>query len=417
MNPKYKKYFKNSIIVLVAAIVVFFGYKYLTTEKKASIAVQTVKLSKQNVTTSVTATGTVEPVDQVDVGTQVSGIINHIYADYNSPVKKGQLLAELDKTNLQESVNNALAQYNASLNELNYYQQNNNRQNNMYKSGVISKADYEQAAYQVKNSQETVSQRKTALAQARTNLSYANIYAPIDGIILSREVEEGQTVAASMTTPTLFTIAKDITKMQVEANVDEADIGGVEVGQRVSFTVDAYPQEEFSGRVRQVRLSATTESNVVTYTVIIDADNPEQKLKPGLTATITIFTQELKDIDTVPASAIAFSPDTETLQKYYQQNQITAKIPEVKTGKNKEKYIWIKNNDGSLSQKQITIGINDGINIQVKSGLTGNEQIVTSLEEQTEPVAKSESDESSPFMPKRPNNNNKKSSSNQGSPN
>lgn len=417
MNPKYKKYFKNSIIVLVAAIVVFFGYKYFTTEKKASIAVQTVKLSKQNVTTSVTATGTVEPVDQVDVGTQVSGIINHIYADYNSPVKKGQLLAELDKTNLQESVNNALAQYNASLNELNYYQQNYNRQNNMYKSGVISKADYEQAAYQVKNSQQTVSQRKTALAQARTNVSYANIYAPIDGIILSREVEEGQTVAASMTTPTLFTIAKDITKMQVEANVDEADIGGVEVGQRVSFTVDAYPQEEFSGRVRQVRLSATTESNVVTYTVIIDADNPEQKLKPGLTATITIFTQELKDIDTVPASAIAFSPDTETLQKYYQQNQIKAKIPEIKTGKNKEKYIWIKNNDGSLSQKQITIGINDGINIQVVSGLTGSEQIVTSLEEQTEPVAKSESDGSSPFMPKRPNNNNKKSSSNQGPPN
>lgn len=414
MNPKYKKYFKNSIIVLVAAIVVFFGYKYFTTEKKASIAVQTVKLSKQNVTTSVTATGTVEPVDQVDVGTQVSGIINHIYADYNSPVKKGQLLAELDKTNLQESVNNALAQYNASLNDLNYYQQNYNRQNNMYKSGVISKADYEQAAYQVKNSQETVSQRKTALAQARTNLSYANIYAPIDGIILSREVEEGQTVAATMTTPTLFTIAKDITKMQVEADVDEADIGGVEVGQRVSFTVDAYPQEEFSGRVRQVRLSATTESNVVTYTVIIDADNPEQKLKPGLTATITIFTQELKDIDTVPASAIAFSPDTETLQKYYQQNQITAKIPEVKTGKNKEKYIWIKNNDGSLSQKLITIGINDGINIQVVSGLSGNEQIVSSLEEQTEVVASSSEDGSSPFMPKRPNNNNKKSSSNQG---
>ena len=417
MNPKYKKYFKSSIIVLVAAIVVFFGYKYFTTEKKASIAAQTVKLSKQNVTTSVTATGTVEPVDQVDVGTQVSGIINHIYADYNSPVKKGQLLAELDKTNLQESVNNALAQYNASLNELNYYQQNYNRQNNMYKSGVISKADYEQAAYQVKNSQETVSQRKTALAQARTNLSYANIYAPIDGIILSREVEEGQTVAASMTTPTLFTIAKDITKMQVEANVDEADIGGVEVGQRVSFTVDAYPQEEFSGRVRQVRLSATTESNVVTYTVIIDADNPEQKLKPGLTATITIFTQELKDIDTVPASAIAFSPDTETLQKYYQQDQITVKIPEIKTGKGKEKYIWIKNNDGSLSQKQITVGINDGINIQVVSGLSGSEQIVTSLEEQTEAVASSSEDESSPFMPKRPNNNNKKSSSNQGPPN
>ncbi len=415
MNPKYKKYFRNSIITLVAVIAIFFIYQYFTQKKDAKIAIQTVKMSKQNITTSVTATGTVEPVDQVEVGTQVSGIINHIYVDYNSQVKKGQLLAELDKTNLQESVNNALAQYEAALNELNYYQQNYNRQNNMFRSGVISKADYEQAAYQVKNSQQTVSQRKTALAQARTNLSYANIYAPIDGIILSREVEEGQTVAASMTTPTLFSIAKDITKMQVEANVDEADIGEVKVGQRVSFTVDAYPQEEFSGKVRQVRLAATTESNVVTYTVIIDADNSEQKLKPGLTATVTIFTQELKNINSVPAAAISFSPDTKALQEYYLQNQLTGKIPETKTGKNKEKYIWIKNKDNSLSQKQITIGISDGINIQVNNGLAGNEEIVTVLDEQQETVAKSGS-ESSPFMPKRPNSNNKKSGSSQGPP-
>ncbi|QIY85058.1 efflux RND transporter periplasmic adaptor subunit [Chryseobacterium sp. NEB161] len=415
MNPKYKKYFKSSVIVLIAAIVVFFVYRYFASDKKTNIVVQTVKMTGQNVTTSVTATGTVEPVDQVEVGTQVSGIINHIYADYNSQVKKGQLLAELDKTNLQESVNNALAQYNAALNELNYYQQNYSRQSNMYKAGVISKADYEQAAYQIKNSQQTVSQRKTALAQAWTNLSYANIYAPIDGIVLSREVEEGQTVAASMTTPTLFTIAKDITKMQVEANVDEADIGGVAVGQRVSFTVDAYPQEEFSGRVRQVRLAATTESNVVTYTVIIDADNPEQKLKPGLTATITIYTQELTGINTIPAAAISFSPDTETLQKYYQQNGITAKIPDIKAGKNKDKFIWIKNNDGSLSQKQITIGISDGVNVQVVKGLSGKEQIVTNLDEQ-QAVAKTDSEASSPFMPKRPGNNNKKSSSSQGPP-
>lgn len=416
MNPKYKKYFKSSVIVLIAAIVVFFVYRYFASDKKTNIVVQTVKMTGQNVTTSVTATGTVEPVDQVEVGTQVSGIINHIYADYNSQVKKGQLLAELDKTNLQESVNNALAQYNAALNELNYYQQNYSRQSNMYKARVISKADYEQAAYQIKNSQQTVSQRKTALAQARTNLSYANIYAPIDGIVLSREVEEGQTVAASMTTPTLFTIAKDITKMQVEANVDEADIGGVAVGQRVSFTVDAYPQEEFSGRVRQVRLAATTESNVVTYTVIIDADNPEQKLKPGLTATITIYTQELTGINTIPAAAISFSPDTETLQKYYQQNGITAKIPDIKAGKNKDKFIWIKNNDGSLSQKQITIGISDGVNVQVVKGLSGKEQIVTNLDEQQQAVAKTDSEASSPFMPKRPGNNNKKSSSSQGPP-
>ena len=416
MNPKYKKSFKNSVIVLVAAIVVFFVYRYFTSKEEASIAVQAVKMSKQNVTTTVTATGTVEPVDTVQVGTQVSGLIDRIYVDYNSVVKKGQLLAEIDKTNLQESVNIAMAQYNAALNNLNFYQQNYNRQNNMYKAGVISKADYEQAAYQVKNARQTVNQSKTTLSQARTNLSYANIYAPIDGVILSKEVEAGQTVTASMTTPTLFTIAKDITKMQVQAAVDEADIGNVADGQRVTFTVDAFPEMEFRGTVRQVRLNPTTASNVVTYTVIIDADNSEGKLKPGLTATITIYTQELKDINTVPAAAIAFSPDTETLQKYYKQNEIAAKIPETKTGQGKEKYIWIKNNDGSLSQKLIKTGINDGVNVQVVSGLSGTEQIVTSLDEQTEPVAKSGSDASSPFMPKRLSRNNTKSTSSQEPP-
>ncbi|GAA5085584.1 efflux RND transporter periplasmic adaptor subunit [Chryseobacterium ginsengisoli] len=411
MNPKYKKTFRNSIIFLVAAIVLVFGYQFFTKSKDIEITVQTVKLAKQDVTTSVTATGTVEPVDTVQVGTQVSGLIRNIYVDYNSQVKKGQLLAEIDKTNLQESVNNAQAQYNSALNELNYQQQNFNRQNNMFKAGVISRSDYEQASYQVKNAQQSVNQMKTTLAQARTNLSYANIYAPIDGIILSKEVQEGQTVAASMTTPTLFTIAKDITKMQVQANVDEADIGNVQVGQRVTFTVDAFSDTEFNGTVREMRLSPKTSSNVVTYTVLIDADNSEQKLKPGLTATITIFTKELKGTNTIPAAAISFSPDSETLKKYYQKNKINANIPETKTGKGKEKYVWIKNNDGSLSQKKITIGINDGINVEVKSGLTENEQIVTSLDEQTEAVAKSDSGESSPFMPKRPSNNNKKADS------
>lgn len=411
MNPKYKKTFRNSILFLAAVIVIVFAYRFFAKAKDAEINVQTVKLTKQDVTTSVTATGTVEPVDTVQVGTQVSGLIKNIYVDYNSEVKKGQLLAEIDKTNLQESVNDAQAQYNSALNELNYQQQNFNRQNNMFKSGVISRADYEQAAYQVKNAQQSVNQKRTTLAQARTNLSYANIYAPIDGIILSKEVQEGQTVAASMTTPTLFTIAKDITKMQVQANVDEADIGNVQVGQRVTFTVDAYPETEFKGSVREMRLSPKTSSNVVTYTVLIDADNSEQKLKPGLTATITIFTQELKGTNTVPAAAISFSPDAEILKKYYQKNKITAQIPETKTGNGKEKYVWIKNSDGSLSQKQITIGINDGINVEVKNGLNGSEQIVTALDEQTETVAKSDSGESSPFMPKRPNNNNKKAGS------
>ncbi|WP_292010466.1 efflux RND transporter periplasmic adaptor subunit [Chryseobacterium sp.] len=416
MNPTYKKYFKNSIIALIAVIAIFFGYQFFGKEKEASVQIQTTKMSTSDVTTSVTATGTVEPVDQIDVGTQVSGLVNKIYVDYNSQVSKGQLLAELDKTNLQESVNNASSQYSAAANELNYYQQNYTRQSNMYKAGVISKADYEQAAYQVKNAQQTLSQRKTALAQAKTNLGYANIYAPIDGIILSKEVEEGQTVAASMTTPTLFTIAKDITKMQVEANVDEADIGGVEVGQRVSFTVDAYPQEEFSGKVRQVRLAATTESNVVTYTVIVDADNPEQKLKPGLTATITIYTQELKNINTIPASALSFNPETETIQQYYNQNNIQTAVPETKVGKNKEKYIWIKNSNNTISQKLITIGSNDGVNVQVVKGLANTDLIITSMDAVEQQVAKSDSQSGeSPFMPKRPGSNKKTNSKPSGS--
>ncbi len=421
MNPNLKKYFKISVWVILGAIVAFFAYRYFTKSEASKITVKTVKLEKNNLTTDVTATGTVQPVDQIDVGTQVSGLVNKIYVDYNSPVRKGQLLAELDKTNLQESVNNAMAQYSAATNDLNYNQQNYNRQNSMYKAGVISKADFELAANQLKNAQQVVSQRKTSLAQARTNLGYANIYAPIDGIILSKAVEEGQTVAASMSTPTLFTIARDITKMQVEAAVDEADIGNVEEGQRVSFTVDAYPNEDFSGKVRQVRLDPTTESNVVTYTVIIDADNPDQKLKPGLTATVTIYTQELKNINTISASALSFTADSDLIQKYYQQNEISKSVPEIKTGTAKEKYLWVKNSDGSLAQKLVKIGINDGVNVQVIEGLTASDQVVTALDE-TQVASTDSGSESadSPFMPKRPGSNKKstssKSSSQQGPP-
>jgi RND family efflux transporter, MFP subunit len=301
-----------------------------------------VQLSKKDITTTVTATGTVEPVDQVEVGTQVSGIINHIYVDYNSEVKKGELLAELDKTNLQESVNNAQAQFNAAQNELNYYHQNYERQKNMFQSGVISKAEYEQAEYQVNNAKQTLNQRQTALAQANTNLSYANIYAPINGIILSREVEEGQTVAASMTTPTLFTIAKDITKMQVEADVDEADIGNVKDGQRVIFTVDAYPMQEFSGKVRQVRLSPTIESNVVTYTVIIDADNPEQKLKPGLTATVI----STRKSSTVHLRFPSLQPISHPMRHCFKliifKLKLILKFPKVKSPRNKQNMYGLK---------------------------------------------------------------------------
>ena len=344
-----KKIIRNSIFLLLLIAVGYGVYHFFFREKPAIIVIQKQKVEKGDVTTEVTATGSVQPVDEIEVGTQVSGLVSKIYVDYNSLVKKGELIAELDKTNLQENVINAQANYNASLNEVTYYQQNYDRKKSMYENQIISKADFEQAYYQLHNAKAAVTQRLTMLNQAKTNLGYANIYAPIDGIILSKEVEVGQTVAASISAPTLFKIAKDIKKMQVEANVDEADIGQVKLGQRVTFTVDAYPLEEFQGKVSQVRLSPTTTSNVVTYTVIIEADNSEEKLKPGLTATIVIYTNELKGVTIVNNKAINFTPDTSLLSEYYLQKGINAQIPTIELNKGKNKHVWVENPDGSLS--------------------------------------------------------------------
>ena len=397
-----KKILRTTMFALLLGGVGYGVYHFFFKEKPTIIVLQKEKVEKGDVTTEVTATGSVQPVDEIEVGTQVSGLVSKIYVDYNSQVKKGELIAELDKTNLQENVINAQANYNAALNEVSYYQQDYDRKKSMYDNQVISKADYEQAYYQLHNAKAAATQRLTMLNQAKTNLGYANIYAPIDGVILSKEVEVGQTVAASMSAPTLFKIAKDIKKMQVEANVDEADIGQVKVGQRVTFTVDAYPLEEFQGEVSQVRLSPTTTSNVVTYTVIIDAQNPEEKLKPGLTATIVIYTNELKGVTIVNNKAINFSPDLTLLAEYYAQKGINASMPQVERSKGKNKHVWVENTDGSLSQKAIVIGSNDGIHVEVVSGLTQGEEVVTSLNSFT-PSAKAtdnQQDGSSPFMPK-----------------
>ncbi len=403
-----KKSLKYIIIILIVSGVAFTVYQLAKPKSETSITLITQRVTEGEIVTQVTATGTVQPVDQVDVGTQVSGRIEKIYVDYNSPVKKGQLLAEIDKTNLNESVANAEAAYNAALNQLNYQQQNFDRQKNMYDAGVISKADYESALYQLQNAQAGLVQSQATLRQAKTNLSYALIYSPIDGVILSKEVEEGQTVAASMSTPTLFTIAKNITKMQVEANVDEADIGNVKEGQRVSFTVDAYPEEEFSGRVKQVRLGAVTTSNVVTYTVIIEANNPDQKLKPGLTATITIFTKELKNIITIPAQALSFSPDQQTLQAYYEKNSITGQVPEMVPG---TPGIWVKQSNGAIQHRIVTTGEKDGVNVQILSGIALNDEVVINITEGISGkvgITSADRESSSPFMPTPPNRNNKK---------
>lgn len=406
-----KKYFKYSLIAMAITIIAFFVFRFFSKETANIVQLQTATVNPGSLVTSISATGTVEPVDQVEVGTQVSGLVDKIYVDYNSAVKKGQLLAELDKTTLLQSVQNAEALYNAALNEQNYYHQNYLRQQNMYNASVISKSDFEQASYQKNNAAATVAQRKTALTQARSNLGYAYIYSPIDGIIISKEVEEGQTVAASMSTPTLFTIAKDINKMQVEAAVDEADIGGVKEGQRVSFTVDAYPQEEFSGRVRQVRLGATTTSNVVTYTVIIDADNPDKKLKPGLTATVTIFTLEHTDVLAVETQALNFIPDSALLSMYYTQQGIKTAIPQSAKPDLGKKYVWLKYADGSLQQKAIITGTSNAVKVEVTDGLKAGDLVVLSMESAVAGTApNNSSNSSSPFMPTPPKRENKKAS-------
>jgi HlyD family secretion protein len=397
------KKIKAVVIVIIALGIAFLGYQYFFGTTASEIKVETFKAKKGDVVTTVTATGTIEPITQVEVGTQVSGVVEKIYVDYNSVVKQGQLIAELDKTNLNAAVVQAQASYNSAINEQKYLQTVFSRQKTLFENKVISKSDYDEALYNLNNAKSTVVQRGSDLQKAKTNLSYANIYSPIDGVILSKAVDEGQTVAASYSTPTLFTIAKDLKEMQVEADVDEADIGQVKQGQRVSFTVDAYQGEEFSGTITQVRLNPTTTSNVVTYTVVIKAENPELKLKPGLTATISIFTLELKDILTIEAKAINFQPDFQILNAYQMAHNFKTILPtKSDTNNKKSAVVWVLDDMG-ISQKEIETGTSDGINVQVVSGLIEGEELVYNLKALTKTEVQSEeTSNDSPFIPKPP---------------
>lgn len=391
------------VILIVAVFLIFFR------KKSVPIEIKTVRVIQSSITNQVTATGTVEPVNQVEVGTQVSGVIEKIYVDYNSSVKAGQLIAQLDKTTLLATVNEAKASLNSALNEQDYRQKNYDRIKKLHDSKVVSDTDYEEAVYNLNNAKSATEQRKSDLTRAKTNLSYASIYSPIDGVVISKSVEEGQTVAASYTTPTLFTIAQDLKQMQVEADVDEADIGQVKEGQRVSFTVDAYPNDEFSGTVAQVRLEPIEESNVITYTVIINASNADGKLKPGLTASITIYTFELNDVLTVETQALNFKPDPKQLNEYLKQNGLSDEFLKnlqlVDT--DSVKTVWAKDSL-SIRPVQVQIGATDGVITEIKSGLDAGQEVVYSLGNvSTENTASSSTNES-PFMPKPPGSNAKK---------
>ena len=361
------RFSKIWIAVVVIVIVAVAAWAMSGGKKEEDINFKEEKVALKTLQNSVTATGTIEAVTSVTVGTQVSGIVNKLYVDYNSQVKKGQVIAELDKTNLLSELNTAKANLASAQSSLNYQAANMERYKTLYKKGLVSADEYENALLTYRQAKEQVASSKENVQRAQTNLGYATITSPIDGTVISKSVEEGQTVAASFNTPELFTIAKDLTNMQVVANVDEADIGGVKEGNRVTFTVDAYPDDTFEGTVKQVRLEATTTNNVVTYEVVISAPNADLKLKPGLTANVTIYTQERCGILAVANKALRFTPTKETVGK-------DMKIVDCK-GKNK---VWTLNSK-TLTAHPVTIGQTDGINTEITKGLKQGDKIVTEI--------------------------------------
>jgi HlyD family secretion protein len=390
---------KNIIIISVASVVVLaiIIHFFVKETPKDAFRLDTTTLSTNKITTTVTATGTVDPITEITVGTQVSGIISKIYVDYNSVVKKGQILAELDKTNLQNTYNSQLQNLNNSKTQYEFQQKNFQRSKELHDQNLISDIDYETAKYNFDLAETTYKLNQSNLKQAQTNLNYATIKSPINGVVLSRAVQEGQTVAASFSTPTLFDIAQDLTKMQVIADVDEADIGGVKDGQRVSFSVDAFPNDSFSGTVTQVRLKSTVTSNVVTYQVVVNTPNKDLKLKPGLTATITIYTVEKSNVPTLPNKALNFKPDTETLQKSGYTIENNRKI-----GKNlneNERVVWLVSGR-TLRNVKIEVGDADNLNTEILSGLAKNDSIVLDTKSLSDKTGISGgTTQRSPFLP------------------
>lgn len=388
----------RKIIISIAAIAAVALVIFLLTGKKKEkeVSFEFAKVEKANIQNSITATGTIEPVTSVTVGTQVSGIVSKLYVDYNSVVKKGQVIAELDKTNLISELNTAKANLNSAQSTLNYQRDNYQRYRTLYNKGLISADNFESARLSYEQARQQVLQAQENVHRAQTNLGYATITSPIDGVVLSKSVEEGQTVAASFSTPELFKIAQDLTNMQVVANVDEADIGGVKPGERVTFTVDAYPEDTFTGAVKQVRQEATTTNNVVTYEVIISAPNADLKLKPGLTANITIYTQERQGVVSVPSKALRFTPTQETVGK--------RKIQDAK-GKNK---VWTVEGNNIVAHS-VNIGMSDGTHTQIVSGIDEGKQIVVGFKTSDEEDDEAEEEKArSPFAPGPPNRNKKK---------
>ena len=403
---------KKKIILIAAGIVVLTGgglWLFGSPTAKHKVTYTTATVSKGEISESVTATGTIEPVIEVEVGTQVSGIIDKIYVDYNAAVTKGQLIAEMDRVTLQSELASQRATYNGAKAEYEYQKKNYERSRGLHEKALISDTDYEQSLYNYEKAKSSFESSQASLAKAERNLSYATITSPIDGVVISRDVEEGQTVASGFETPTLFTIAADLTQMQVVADVDEADIGGVEEGQQATFTVDAYPNDVFEGTVTQIRLgdasstsTSSTSTTVVTYEVVISAHNPDLKLKPRLTANITIYTLDKQGVLSVPAKALRFTPAV----------PLVGSNAVVKDCEGEHK-VWTREGD-TFTAHPVSIGISNGIVTEITGGINEGTQIVSDAVISTgaeTTIAEGQGDgERSPFMPGPPGNNKKKNS-------
>ncbi|MFB6454244.1 efflux RND transporter periplasmic adaptor subunit [Chitinophaga sp. Hz27] len=405
---KYKRLIISIVVVVAVLLLIWF---FFIRKTGPAVSFDTETPAYGHIATTVTATGTIQPVDTVAVGTQVSGTLKYLYADFNSKVKKGELLGQLDQSLFQASVDQFRGQLANAKSNLVFQQANFGRQEQLYKTGAISKADYDNSTYLLNAAKASVASTTAQLASAEKNLEFSNIYSPIDGVVLNRNVSVGQTVAASFNTPTLFVIAKDITKMQVQASVDEADIGNVKDSQRVSFTVDAYLDDVFAGHVQEIRLQPTVSSNVVTYTTIINASNDQMKLKPGMTANVTIYTAERDSALLVSVRALKFRPDSTTLGKKYvllsavrKHQQETPKDTNVVTSNAQKRegdvnYVWVLRGD-TLQQKRIRTGLNDNTHIEVLHGLDPGDMVITGQETGSTGAAPTAKGTSSPFLPK-----------------
>lgn len=396
---------KITLIAIAVAVVAGAGIWYFTSSPtQHKVTYTTATVNKSDISNSVTATGTIEPVTEVEVGTQVSGIVDKIYADFNSVVTKGQLIAEMDRITLQSEQASQKAAYDGARAEYEFQQKNYERSKGLHEKSLISDTDYEQALYNFQKAKSAFDSSKASLAKAERNLSYATITSPIDGVVISRDVEEGQTVASGFETPTLFTIAADLTQMQVVADIDEADIGGIVEGQRASFTVDAYPNDTFEGTVTQIRLgdasststTSTSSSTVVTYEVVISAPNPDLKLKPRLTANVTIYILDKKNVLSIPNKALRFEPEKPLIGS----NDIVK-------DRHGEHKVWTREGN-TFTAHPVEIGISNGISTEILSGVSEGEKVVTEATVGTMPGESPEtatpqgSAEKSPFMPSHP---------------